>query len=280
MPHSYVYKVYRSGNVIEVYQYDEPRFLGFARKQSIGNRMDQLITVVDEKTGELVTREMTEKELADYIEEKQMFNRAKSNIRARNEIRRKALANFDSKSSFLTLTFQENLQDLDIANRVFRSFVKYMRRDLKEKKWSFKYLAVIEFQERGAIHYHLLCDLPKYYSYSRIRNRWRQSIGLNGVNGTGSIKHVRIDRVDNVGAYIVKYMTKAKADKRLVGKKMYQTSQGLKKPVEVSFKTEDELKCYLENFGINEYTKKAYQNNYTDVFTLGEVKYTEYNLER
>ncbi|HEY4544144.1 MAG TPA: hypothetical protein VIG40_05820 [Tissierellaceae bacterium] len=282
MAYGYLYKVYQSGNVIEVYEYDEMRFKGFQRSKTSGE-LNATIRVVDKETGEIITRKMTEEELEKHIEKKSLRSRAKSNIRARNNIRRMALSNFANKSTFLTLTFQENIQDLELANKVFTRFVQYMKADLKKEKCSFEYLAVIEFQERGAIHYHLLCDLPKYYKFEKVRNRWRQAIKALGVEGTGSTKQNRIDRVDNVGAYIVKYMTKEKADKRLIGKKMYQTSRGLKKPAEIGFKTREELEEYLNFFGINEDTedtKKAYHNSYTDSFTLGEVKYTEYNLKR
>jgi hypothetical protein len=33
-----------------------------------------------------------------------------------------------------------------------------------------------------------------------------------------------MDHVDNIGAYVIKYMTKEDADPRLIEKKMYQTS--------------------------------------------------------
>ena len=282
MAYGYLYKVYQSGNVIEVYEYDEMRFKGFQRSKTSGE-LNATIRVVDKETGEIITRKMTEEELEKHIEKKSLRSRAKSNIRARNNIRRMALSNFANKSTFLTLTFQENIQDLELANKVFTRFVQYMKTDLKKEKCSFEYLAVIEFQERGAIHYHLLCELPKYYKFEKVRNRWRQAIKALGVEGTGSTKQNRIDRVDNIGAYIVKYMTKEKADKRLIGKKMYQTSRGLKKPAEIGFKTREELEEYLNFFGINENTedtKKAYHNSYTDSFTLGQVNYTEYNLKR
>ncbi|MCO7151938.1 helitron helicase-like domain-containing protein [Vagococcus lutrae] len=282
MAYGYLYKVYQSGNVIEVYEYDEMRFKGFQRSQSYG-KSNATIRVVDEETGEIITRKMTEEEFEEYIEKKGLISRAKSNIRARNNIRRIALSNFDNKSTFLTLTFQENIQDLDLANEVFQRFVKYMREDLRKKNCKFKYLAVIEFQKRGAIHYHLLCNLPTRYSFKKVRERWRQAIKALGVAGTGSTKQNRIDEVDNVGAYIIKYMTKEEADERLIGRKMYRPSHGLKRSIPKEFKTREELEEYLNYFGINEDTedtKKAYHDSYTDSFTLGQVNYTEYNLKR
>jgi len=278
---SYTRKVIISGNVIEVYEYDVQRFSGFQRSSKYGLAKSNFIECIDDETGEIFTRKMTAEEMQNALFESKMSNRQKSNIRARNNLRRLTLSNFDRNSTFLTLTFQENIEDLELANETFKRFVKYMNQDLKKKNHkSLKYVAVIEFQKRGAIHYHLLCDLPKYYSFTKLRNRWRQAISASYIAGTGSTKQERIDKVDNVGAYIVKYMTKEKADERLIGKKMYQTSRGLVKPQEVAFKSDIEFKKFMESHGIVNETKKVYQTNYNDVLTQANVTYTEYNLDR
>jgi hypothetical protein len=55
---------------------------------------------------------------------------------------------------FTTLTFRENLHNIKEANYEFLKFIKRV----KYKFGDFKYLAVIEFQDRGAIHYHMISD--------------------------------------------------------------------------------------------------------------------------
>lgn len=281
MAFSYTKKVLISGNVIEVYEYDEQRFVGFERSSNYGAVKSDLIEDVDTETGEIFLRKMTDEEFQNELLKTKMDNRQKSNIRGRNNLRRLTLSNFDKNSTFLTLTFQENIEDLELANQVFKRFMKYMNEDLKKKNLkSLKYVAVVEFQKRGSIHYHLLCNLPKYYSFTKLRERWRQAITSLGVAGVGSTKQERIDKVDNVGAYIVKYMTKEKADERLIGKKMYQTSRGLVKPQEVAFKSDEEFKKFMQSHGIVSETKKVYQTNYNDVLTQANVTYTEYNLDR
>lgn len=283
MAKAYNVKVIRSGNVIEVYQYSDSRLYGYSKKPSNGAAPLDIIEELDEETGEIVTRKATEAEQMELRLSKQLSERARSNIRARNNLRRLVLNNFNNRSTFLTLTFQENLTDLTKANQVFKRFVKYMNEDLS-KVWGngFKYVAVVEFQKRGAIHYHLICDLPKYYRYSKVRDRWRQAITALGVKGTGSTKQHRIDKVDNVGAYVVKYMTKAGADERLIGKKLYQTSKGLKKPTEkaYSISSEADLNAMLSAFGVTESTKKVYHSSYIDSYTTGTVVYSEFNLKR
>lgn len=283
MARAYNVKVIRSGNVIEVYQYQDSRLYGYSQKASNGSAPLDVIEDVDKETGEIITRKATEEEQMELRLSKQLSERAKSNIKARNNLRRLVLNNFSNRSTFLTLTFQENLTDLTKANQVFKRFVKYMKEDLA-KVWGngFKYVAVVEFQKRGAIHYHLICDLPKYYRYSKVRDRWRQAITALGVSGTGSTKQHRIDKVDNVGAYVVKYMTKADADERLIGKKLYQTSRGLIKPIEKAYSIDspEALQALLSTFGVTESTKKVYHSSYIDSYTTGTVEYLEFNLER
>lgn len=288
MAQAYNVKLIQSGNVLEVYSYGEKRFRGFQRSDNYGKSEGIYhVREVDEETGEIYGRVATAEEIESIREEIKLSSRATSNHIARNKVRRLVLANFNNRSRFLTLTFRQNIQDVELASKTFERFVKYMNYDLKEEGKEFKYIAVIEFQKRGAIHFHLICDgLPmnrKGYR-DKVRNRWRQAIrtvtGAEG-EGVGNIDLKKISHVDNVGAYVVKYMTKAEADKRLFGKKLYRTSQGLRKPVERIFNYDslEELEKELRAFGV-EGTKKVYQSSYKDQFTEATVDYQEYNFDR
>lgn len=50
----------------------------------------------------------------------------------------------------------------------------------------------------------------------------------------GFVQVNRIDHVDNVGAYVVKYMLKDTEDPRLMGENAYLHSRGLNEPYEVT----------------------------------------------
>ncbi|MCU5009076.1 Rep protein [Bacillus paranthracis] len=245
---AYNTKVVVSGGVIEVYKFQDTIFRGYESKRSGGGIAEYLD--VDHETGEIIEKDS------------RVENRGRSNIRARNNIRRLALANFSNKSKFLTLTFKENMTDITKANERFKEFVKRMR---KHEQKDFKYLSVIEFQKRGAIHYHMLCDL-KYVKAKRIEELW----------GHGFIKINRITHVDNIGAYVVKYMTKEDADERLIGKKMYQCSRGLEKPKELIGKKAEYVLAQLEKEG----KKIAYSSEYENKQTGNKIEYREYNLSR
>lgn len=186
-------------------------------------------------------------------------NREKIAIRARNHVRRLINAN-PEMDKFFTITFAENITDIDYANNELKNYIKV----LKYHFGDFKYVVVTEFQQRGAIHFHMVCTLP-YVDVNQLTETW----------GNGFCRINRTENVDNIGAYVTKYMTKA-IDDRLRGKKCYRTSRNLNKPIEITDENEidsvmqriDDVKnIYTSEFstetnGICEYTsitlKKAY----------------------
>lgn len=100
---------------------------------------------------------------------------AKSCARARTTVRRKALAM--QADRMLTLTFRENLEDIDVAWERFKYFSKLMRFRYREK-W--QYIAVPEYQKRGAVHFHLA--ISGYYHIQTIRRLWLRAVGRYGGN--------------------------------------------------------------------------------------------------
>jgi len=243
-PIGYNVKIVVSGHVLEVYEYTDTIWRGLKSQEK-----------------RVSPAKISPEDMDEIILAEKLDSRGKSNIRARNTLRRLALANFSNKSKFLTLTFKENETDLEGANKQFKKFIRKLRNELGD----FKYLAVIEFQKRGAIHFHVLLTI-KYTKAKQLEEWW----------GKGFIKINRIDHVDNIGAYVVKYMTKADADERLIGKKMYQTSKNLERPKEYIGK---EALYILEQLKA-EKRKKAYSSKYKSKLTENEISYTEYNLKR
>ena len=51
----------------------------------------------------------------------------------------------------------------------------------------------------------------------------------------------RIDDIDNVGAYVSAYLGKGVGEERLVGRKCFRSSRGVKKPLEVINEEANEL---------------------------------------
>ncbi|WP_425589854.1 rolling circle replication-associated protein, partial [Pseudalkalibacillus sp. JSM 102089] len=133
----------------------------------------------------------------------------------------------------------------------------------------FKYLAVLEFQDRGAVHYHMMCNSP-YVPQRDLLQLWRKG----GDDGGVDIRDIK--QVDNVGAYMVKYMLKNTHDDRLQGNKAYLSSKGLAKSSVVRGTI---VKDILKNYGISEDTEKVFESSYSSEHH-GCVRYKEYNLKR
>lgn len=203
-------------------------------------------------------------------EEQKVLNRLKTMKRARSNLMRLINANvrrwYDDDGRpyepvFLTLTFAKNVQDIDEANKAFKNFRRRLEYEINGK---LKYVCVIEFQERGAIHYHLVIFNLPYIPVSRLAEIWRH----------GFVKINVIKDVDNVGAYMSKYMGKDVMDERLIGEKCYFSSRGLHKPKEKAL-TEEEKDQLAAGLSGKEVYKAEFQNEYT-----GKTVYTQYNLKR
>ncbi|MFA5991658.1 MAG: hypothetical protein WC794_05455 [Candidatus Doudnabacteria bacterium] len=124
-------------------------------------------------------------------------------------------------SVFLTLTFAKNVTDIDEANLEFHDFIGRLNVEVTgEKKRKLKYVAVIEFQKRGAVHYHVIFFNLPFLEKDKIFKIW----------GNGYIDIHKIAQVKNIGFYITKYMTKKMDDDRLKNRSCYLVSKGLLKP--------------------------------------------------
>ncbi len=187
--------------------------------------------------------------------------------RTRNTVRRLVAANFDAKNdTFLTLTFAENMQDLDLANKMFKAFIRSLRAHLKTSHGEkiardFKYLAVIEFQKRGAIHYHVILGDVPFLPFEVLNPMWPH----------GWFKLNRIQHVRSIGAYVSKYLYKDVSDTRLRGKRAYQTSRNLIRPFVITEK--NAIREVLSN--VQRSAKLLRKGTFDNDFT-GRVYYRQY----
>jgi len=251
----YQIKYVVSGNVLEQYVYEKNQFKGFESRNKNGKN----------KNGKNKDE-----------------NRVVSLSRARKKVIRAINSNSDL-NKFLTLTFEKNITDLNYSHSEFKKWVKRVNYHcFHTKKSMMKYVAVIEFQERGAIHYHVLCNLP-FVDVEKFQDIWGHGfIKLNKIKGNKN--RFGSDECDNVGAYVTKYMTKDNDDPRLKGRKSYLMSRNLDKPIEINVGI-GEKDTLQDVFGLpNPFTANVcglsaitgiYINDYT-----GTVIYNQYNLKR
>lgn len=205
----------------------------------------------------------------------------KNIIRSKLECQRLAKCNINDWKTFITLTFEDNIKDIDIANKKLHSYLT----QVKKNKTDFKYLCIPEFQKRGAVHYHLLTNLevdtlliPKRIK-KRLYNKETKSYKeleyydlKYWSKGFSSAEPITNDPKKIIG-YISKYMTKD-IDNRLFNKKRYFYSINLNKPVVnyIDFTSQKDLEFYYKKIQDKEVT---YQNEYINTFDNEPVLFLE-----
>ncbi|MBC1227214.1 hypothetical protein HBP99_07125 [Listeria booriae] len=139
--------------------------------------------------------------------------------------------NYDNDSKFLTLTFRDNITDIEVANNLFNKFIKRLKYYLKEKfqKSILKYIATWEIQEKrkettglGVIHYHIILFSFPYINANKLETIWNHGfIKINKIKSSVT--------PERVGLYISKYFTKNLSEKATKKKAVF-TSRNLEKP--------------------------------------------------
>jgi len=156
--------------------------------------------------------------------------RRRDNLRcARQRLRRIVSTNVSAWGQvpkFVTYTFSRNVTDLSEANRLWNLFSKRFSYEFGSQP----YLTVVEFQKRGAVHYHTL-----YFGLPFTQNLKAR---LSGIWGHGFVHVKGIAHVHNVSHYVTKYLQKDLVDSRLNGRKAFFCSRGLKRPVELRDETD------------------------------------------
>jgi hypothetical protein len=169
----------------------------------------------------------------------------------------------------MSLTFKNNVTDIDYANHEYTNFMKRINYHyFGVTKGVTKYLTVIEFQERGAVHYHTL-----YFNLPTINLvQERKTREFANIWGHGFVDIIPVYS-NNVGMYLAKYMTK-NIDSRLIGRRRYFSSRGLKKPIIISH----EHAAHDIAYELGASGNPVYHNNYRSNIT-GVTTYAVYELE-
>lgn len=198
-------------------------------------------------------------------------------IRSNNSIQCLARANSSIWTTFITLTFKDNITDISFANKKFNQFISNVRK----LKPNFKYLAVPEFQKRGAVHYHLLSNL-NYNDGVIIPQKNKKGNAVN-IDSIYDIKYwsfgfCRVDFISGnfkkIFSYLTKYMTKD-IDNRLFSKKRYLFSLNLTRPI-INYCNETDI-----DFIFNKINDKIidFESEYLDKYTNTSIKFIEFKKD-
>jgi len=200
----------------------------------------------------------------------------------------------------ITLTYKENMTDTKRLYEDFKKFIMRFRYSFKSYG-SIDYLTVIEPQERGAWHHHLLVRFNDVQDKIYLDNK-----AVSEIWGHGFIKIRTMEGNDNIGVYLSAYLSDAEltdsveihsagqeivtkvvdgVEKKFVkggrlhrypnGMNLYRTSRGIKKPDRVDMPYSDIKK--VVGSAKPHYTKsiKIETEDFNNVIT-----YEQYNMKR
>lgn len=261
MLQAYNLKVIETATYTEIYEYlDEPVFYTVGTKEN-----NEKVKHIDSDENNAVNNKIAEKHY-DALKRKQ-----KHYEKMRWEIARLVDCNFDNQTKFMTLTFKENIKDLNYTNKEFKKFIQRLNYYLyKDKKHHLKYIAVWEKQKRGAIHYHVIFFSLPYIPVKELRKIWR--------NGFVKINIIDVDSKDNRGRYVSKYFSKD-IDEKDFKQKAFFKSQNLSLPeVKLYFDRPIELDLVEDRIVYSKiYTHKVPKFDIENelYFKNGTVKYTK-----
>lgn len=238
-------KLVKCGDFIEHYEYSKPYWKNVPLSP-------------EEKKNRLLMRRVKKPNTAKIMRDDNV-KRARSNLR-------RLINSNPQLNRFLTLTFKENIKELENANPFFNSFIKRIKRRYP----NFKYVAVPEFQERGAVHYHLLCNLP-FVPVEEITFIW----------GNGFAFLRKVDSVTNMGAYMSKYLSKQNFSPRYFRKRKFFYSLDVERPL--IFESLDDIAFFFINlfykYNLSNLSQiLIYENQYLTDF-VGMLKYKQYSLK-
>lgn len=159
--------------------------------------------------------------------------------RARTKVRHQVKA--IGGDHMMTLTYRENVQDVEQVKRDWQEFVRLVR--LERADWQF--VAVPELQDRGAYHLHVA--ISGRQDLKHLRRCWYRALGGKGdevggstpgqIDVSGPQKRWRVAGsaglkwdANKLASYMTKYIGKS-FDKSIKGAKRYWHSKGVKAKV-------------------------------------------------
>ena len=208
------------------------------------------------------------------------FDNLKSTKQTMKKLRRIIAHNFTGGKNqlWITLTYRDHVTETAIVYMDFKAFIRRIRNQFG----NVDYITVIEPQASGRWHLHVLL---KNDSELTIPNN-----DLAKMWGKGFTKTKRLKSADKVGNYLIAYLSnlqigdEGSQNKAIIksarlymypkGTRIYRTSRGIEKPLEITTTKGELMETYKINspptfsrttkhdtpYGVKEYTTEFYDN--------------------
>lgn len=261
--HSKVVKSYVYGNTVEI--------------TTANGQQEQTIKVIEGKRYvNLETGEIHDMDTSNNSR----FDNLKSTKQTMKKLRRIIAHNFTGGENqlWITLTYREHVINPEVVYKDFKAFIRRIRHSFGHVE----YIAVIEPQASGRWHLHVLLknDSELTIPNNDLAKMWAK----------GFTKTKRLRRADKVGNYLIAYLSnlqigdEGSENKAIVkgtrlymypkGIRIYRTSRGIEKPLEVTTTKGEIMETYKINspptfsrttkyethYGVKEYTTEFYDN--------------------
>lgn len=262
----YNQKIIASGERLEVYKYNSYQVVGRESKNETGRAGKE-----------------------DLDEEIKIQNKEKSRkevlYKARNNIIRLIKSNSDL-NTFITITYKENYKDLSKSKEHLKLFFKKLKKDYS----NLKFIYVLEYQQRGAIHYHILCNIPiniklstskekKSLDHRELEKNFSKKYWSN--RGFVDIRNLQTEDNTNIALYVSVYLVEDLMGLDLQGNRCYGYSRNLNKPLEVKIDSKDNIEDIIKELEDYKLTHtNSYQIGYKNKlgnYRSSSVTYLDFN---
>lgn len=148
--------------------------------------------------------------------------------------------------TFITLTLpaEQKHNDCEIKRECLNHFLINIQRKFQVQE----YFWICETQENGNLHFHIIAD--SYIHWQEVRNLWNQCLNRLGyIDEFEKTNHHRnpnstdihkIENVDSIEAYCMKYVSKG-GGSRMIRGKIWSCSDGIKKLKTLELSTDSEV---------------------------------------
>lgn len=179
--------------------------------------------------------------------------------------RLKGTGTFTFKLNFITLTLpapQDNITDKYLKKECLNPFIK----ELQRKHGLRSYIWKAEKQQNGNLHFHLTTDT--YLHFNTVRSTWNYHLQKTGLiekfrakygHSNPPTEQVKaVQKVQNLCAYLVKYMAKQNKDGLKIDGKMWDCSLNLKQKIKCEMEVDSETHEWITET-INQYPNQLIQ---------------------